>query len=115
MNPPFDNLLSGFDFFLFVYLLIKSCFLLVPDIKKYKITFEDAKVKTRPEQQIKYNGTPYIISGQKIYECEFGVDRNITTKKRLLDLKAVEMLRKVTQIFLCLPGMIRWWYFHLLN
>ena len=65
------------------------------DISKYKITFEDAKVKTRPEQQIKYDGTPYVISGQKIYECEFGVDRNVSTKKRLLDLKAVEMLRKV--------------------
>jgi len=68
----------------------------ITDIRKYKITFEDARVKTRPEQQIKYSGTPYIISGQKIYECEFGIDRNITTKKRLLDIKAVEMLRKLS-------------------
>ena len=75
--------------------LILTFFLAVSDIKKYKITFEDARVKTRPEQQIKYSGTPYIISGQKIYECEYGVDRNLTTKKKLLDIKAVEMLRKV--------------------
>ena len=78
--------------------LILVCSFLVSDIRKYKITFEDARVKTRPEQQIKYTGTPYIISGQKIYECEFGVDRNITTKKKLLDMKAVEMLRKVNRI-----------------
>ncbi|XP_065058969.1 uncharacterized protein LOC135686629 [Rhopilema esculentum] len=70
----------------------------ITDIKKYKITFEDAKVKSRPEQQITYDGIPYIIAGQKIYECEFGVDRNITTKKRLLDLKAVEMLRKLSGV-----------------
>ena len=34
------------------------------------------------EQQIKFDGTPFIILGEKIYECKLGKDRHAARKER---------------------------------
>ena len=53
------------------------------DITGRKILFEDMKSKGM-EQQIKFDGTPFIILGEKIYEniCKLGKDRHAAKKER---------------------------------
>ena len=51
------------------------------DITGRKILFEDVKSKGM-EQQIKFDGTPFIILGEKIYECQFGKDRHAARKEK---------------------------------
>eukprot|EP00794_Sanderia_malayensis_P007038 gene7038-7827_t len=62
-------------------------------IKKRRVSFEDIKVKGR-DQQIVYDGTPYLVIGKNVFDCEFGVDRCVATKKKLLDIKALEALKR---------------------
>ena len=49
-------------------------------MKGRKILFEDIKVEGS-EQQIKFNGSPFIILGKKLLDCTHGVDHAIARKK----------------------------------
>lgn len=62
------------------------------DISKHKIQFEDIK-ELRREQVIKYSGIPFVILGKKTFDCVYGVDRNISFKRRRF--KHINQLRKL--------------------
>ena len=51
------------------------------DLKGHKILFEDIW-RNGGEQQIKYDGTPLIVIGEKIYCCQFSQDKNVSTKRK---------------------------------
>ena len=41
--------------------------------------FEDIKGKHH-DQQLTFDGTPFVILGRKVYDCQYGIDRNISSK-----------------------------------
>ena len=56
------------------------------DINTHKLLLEDGRVKDRP-RQIKFMDIPLIIMGKKKFDCTYGVDRNRSLKKKILDEK----------------------------
>ena len=59
------------------------------ELDKKKILFEDIKSKDG-KQLIKFNGTPFVNIGTDTYNCQYGVDRNISTKKKKLNSKVAQ-------------------------
>jgi len=51
------------------------------DVSKHKIQFEDIK-EVGKKQCINFTGIPFIVLGAKYLDCIYGIDRNITTKKK---------------------------------
>ena len=50
------------------------------DLAGHKILFEDKKLKDQ-EQQIKFNGVPFMIIGHQLLDCTHGVDHHKARKK----------------------------------
>ena len=47
--------------------------------KKHRVLFED--------DDLEYNGVPYIVLSQKMYDCHHGKDRNIIKKEKYREKK----------------------------
>ena len=59
------------------------------ELDKKKILFEDIKSKDG-KQLIRFNGTPFVIIGTETYDCQYGMDQNVSTKKKKLNSKVVQ-------------------------
>ncbi|XP_065939419.1 calcium-responsive transcription factor-like [Magallana gigas] len=58
------------------------------DLGKHRVKWEDVSRGEGPK--IQYNGTPIIILGWDVRECQFGPDRNVTKKLKYQLEKTVE-------------------------
>lgn len=76
------NIQTSYSVFKFeIYTLRKYHLLhiiLLADLGKHRVKWED--VSRGEEPKIQYNGTPFIILGWDVRECQFGPDRNVTKK-----------------------------------
>ena len=61
-------------------------------MKGRKILFEDLKAEAS-EQQIKFNGSLFIILGKKLLGYTQGVDNAISSKKRQIEEKVSSKIR----------------------
>lgn len=72
--------------------LYSFCIISNFDLNGRKILFEDIKVE-RSEQQIKLNGSPFIIPGKKLLGCAHDVDHAISKKNRQTEEKVNNKVR----------------------
>ena len=68
----------------FSYVHNMSVFILDVELKSHQVMFEDKKVRDE-EQQIKFDGTPFIILGSKFLDCTHGKDHSISKKIKYKD------------------------------
>ena len=48
--------------------------------RKHKVYFEDSN--NAQGHRLIYDGVPFIIVRRKVYDCQYGVDRHVTDKKK---------------------------------
>ncbi|KAK3853445.1 hypothetical protein Pcinc_040010 [Petrolisthes cinctipes] len=66
------------------------------DSKPYKIFWSDGDNTKVKKCQMSFDGIPYLIDGSRIYDCQFGVDRNLNQKRKYKEamMKSENILRK---------------------
>ena len=82
------------------YVHVKNCliqytFILEFDIKNHKILFEDRK---GDNQQILFDGIPFIIIGNQLSQCIHGKNYHATSKKKLQDQNLKERVRVTNSV-----------------
>ena len=65
------------------------------DILKHKIMLEDPKVRDKDEK-IKFSGHPFIILGNNLLDCTYGVNHHLSRKEKV-SKETIE--GKVTKIY----------------
>ena len=75
---------SGFKYWLNALLIVLILHYFRFRFERRKILFEGIKVEGS-EQQIKFNGSPFIILGKKMLHCTHGNDHKISRKKQQIE------------------------------
>ena len=88
---------SGFKYRLDALLIVLILHYFRFRFERRKILFEDKKAEGS-EQQIKFNGSPFIILGKKLLDFTNGVDHAISRKKQQTEEKVNNKVR-----IICLP------------
>lgn len=69
-----------------------------PEIKPgaHKIFWNDGENSRVKKCQLDFDGIPYIVLGSRIYDCQYGVDRNLNHKRRYKEaqMKGDNIFRK---------------------